>query len=175
MKSRVVSYWLLASLAFSLTGPGAIAFANWDAPYGFYKDLSVWLGCAGSFLLLVAIYGLIKWRRTKLGLTHPTVAGITAAITIAVGYLAEGFIRGEAGYGSSNILTFIIGGFFGLTLSLMLLPGALLALMTGDIYQPYDRPLLMAWLVSLAVSLALLGVYLKIRRGETKGRDSQAP
>ncbi|WP_297477530.1 hypothetical protein [Thermococcus sp.] len=175
MKSRVVSYWLLASLAFSLTGPGAVAFANWDAPYGFYKDLSVWLGCAGSFLLLMALYGLMEWRRTKLSLTHPTVAGIMAAITIAVGYLAEGFIGDEAGYGSSNILTFIIGGFFGLALSLMLLPGVLLALMTGDLYQPNDRPLLIAWLVSLAVSLALFGVYLEIRRAETKGRQSQAP
>ncbi len=169
MKSRVALYWLLVSLAFTLTQPGAVAFANWDAPYGFYKDLSTWMSCAGAFLIIATAYGLIEWRRERLSPLHPLGAGIVTTLTILLGYWAEGQVRGQMGYGTSNILTFIIGGFLGLVLSLTLLltvlPYLILGGGLGELYQPYDRPLLAAWLISLAVSAVLLAVYAKTRRG----------
>ncbi len=175
MKSRTIAYWLLVTLAFVLTQPGAIAFANWDAPYGFYKDLTEWMGCVGAFLILVTAYGIIEWKRKELDLTHPLAAGLLAVATILLGYWAEGFIRGEMGYGSSNILVFIIGGFFGLILALMLLPMGIPYALTGELYYPYDRPLVIAWLTSLAVVLVLSALYLKARREEAKERDNPAP
>ena len=176
MKSRTAFYWLLVSLAFTLTQPGAIAFANWDAPYGFYKDLSVWLSCAGAFLLLVTAYGIMLWRRGELHPINPFLTSVIAASTIWFGYWAEGFIRGEMGYGSSNILVFIIGGFIGLVLSLMLLPMAIPYALTGELYYPYDGPLIAAWLISLTVSVVLSVIYVKTRKGKgLKGRDSRAP
>ena len=176
MKSRVLSYWLLISLAFVLTQPVATAFANWDAPYGLYKDLAEWMACAGAFLLLVTVYGLIQWKRKRLGLIHPLGAGALALVIILLGYWAEGFIRGEMGYGSPNIAVFTLGGFFGLALALMLFPVALSYTIRGGFYYPYDRPLVAAWLVSLAVSIVLSVAYVKTRKGERiKEPDTPAP
>ncbi len=175
MESKPLLYWLLVSLAFTLTQPGAIAFANWDPPYGFYKDLTEWMSCAGAFLILVTVYGVIRWRRKGLGLIHPLGAGILATVTIILGYWVEGFIRGKMGYGSSNVLVFIIGGFFGLILALMLLPMGIPYALTGELYYPYDRPLVAAWLVSLAVSMVLLVIYVKTRERKVKEPDTPAP
>ena len=175
MKSKSISYWLLVSLAFVITQPGAITFANWDPPYGFYRDLTEWMSCAGAFLILVTVYGIIEWKKGKLGLIHPLGAGLLGVATILLGYWAEGFIRGEMGYGSSNILVFIIGGFLGLILALVLLPLAIPYALTGELYYPYDRPLIMAWLFSLAVSVALLVIYIKTKREKFMERGNQAP
>lgn len=176
MKLKPPLYWLLVSLAFTLTQPGAIAFANWDAPYGFYKDLSVWLSCAGAFLLLVTAYGIMLWRRGELHPINPFLTSVIAASTIWFGYWAEGFIRGEMGYGSSNILVFIVGGFIGLILALMLLPMAIPHALTGELYYPHDRPLVSAWLASLAVSVVLSVIYMKTRKSEElTERDNPAP
>jgi len=175
MESRVILYWLLAGLAFTLTQPGTIAFANWDAPYGFYKDLSVWLASAGAFLILVAAHGLVQWKEKRLGLIHPIGAGILAIATLLLGYWAEGFIRGEMGYGTGGFVGFVISGLIGLFLALMLLPGAFLALIAGELYYPYDRPLLRVWFLSLAVSVVLIVAYFKIWREEIRGRDNPAP
>ncbi|WP_198362101.1 hypothetical protein [Thermococcus pacificus] len=178
MEHRVVLYWLLVSLAFTLTQPGAITFANWDAPYGFYKDLSTWLSCAGAFLILITAYGIIEWRRERLRPIHPLGAGILSTFTILLDYWAEGFIRGEMGYGSSNILVFIIGGFIGLLLALMLLfPMIIYIFVEGldGFYYSYDMPLIVAWLVSLAVSATLLVIYVKIRRGRNSRNREAKP
>jgi len=102
MKPEAVLYWLLVSLAFTLTQPGAVALANWDAPYGFYKDLPVWMSCAGAFLILVTVYGLIEWKLEKLSSIHSLDAGILATLTILLGYWAEDPIRSQVGYGDSN-------------------------------------------------------------------------
>ncbi|WP_297506626.1 hypothetical protein [Thermococcus sp.] len=178
MRPKVILYWFLVSLAFTLTQPGAIAFANWDAPYGFYKDLSAWMSCAGAFLIIATAYGLIEWRRGKLSPLHPLGAGIVTTLTILLGYWAEGPIRGQMGYGSPNILVFIAGGFIGLLLALMLLPIMIPSFLVdglGGLYYPYDKPLIVAWLISLAVSAILLGIYIKIRRKGATEPGSPAP
>ncbi|WP_297498225.1 hypothetical protein [Thermococcus sp.] len=177
MRPKVALYWFLTSLAFTLTQPGAIAFANWDAPYGFYKDLSTWMSCAGAFLIIATAYGLIEWRRERLSPAHPLGTGILTTFTILLGYWAEDPIRGQMGYGSPNILVFIAGGFIGLILALMLLPMMMPSLFLGggldELYYPYDRPLIATWLVSLAVSVVLLGIYVKIRRKGLRNRVAQ--
>ncbi|ASJ09089.1 hypothetical protein A3L11_07545 [Thermococcus siculi] len=176
MESKTVLYWLLITLSFALTQPGAITFANWDAPYGFYKDLSVWLSCAGAALVLVFIYGLHLWRRGELGVpsliaTVPLIAG-----TFWLAYWTEGFIRGEMGYGTTGIAGFIVGAFIGLLLSLLLLPMALPRALTGELYYPYDGPLVLAWYFLLGVAVLLsVALYLQKKREKLREPDNPAP
>ncbi|WP_240910645.1 hypothetical protein [Thermococcus sp. MV11] len=159
-------YWLLVALVFVITQPGSITFANWDAPYGFYKDLSVWLGSSAGGLLLVLAYGLYEWRRKKLGPANLILSAVILVLTAVVGYSAELAIGGEMGYGSGNIVLFVIGGFLGFILSLMLLLISLPYVPTGDFYYPYDRPLVIAWLVLIVVAALLEASYVMERRKE---------
>ncbi|ASJ04488.1 hypothetical protein A3L01_03580 [Thermococcus barossii] len=166
-------YWLLVVLAFVVTQPGSIAFANWDAPYGFYKDLSVWLGSSAGGLLLVLAYGLYEWGRKKLGSANLILSAVVLVLTVVVGYSAELAIDGEMGYGSGNFVSFVIGGIIGFVLSLMLLPSSLVYALIGKLYYPYDRPLVIAWLVLIAVAV-LLGASLLVERRKEKLRESES-
>jgi hypothetical protein len=175
MRSKTLEYWLMVVLSFVLTMPGAVAFANWDAPYGFYKDLSVWMSCSGAALVLVFIYGLYLWRRRELGTPSITATISLIAGTFWLGYWAESFIRGEMGYGSTGIIGFILGGFIGLFLSLMLLPFALPGILAGGPYS-YDRPLVIAWYLPLAVAILMSAtIYLQKKRERLREPDSPAP
>ncbi|AFL94330.1 hypothetical protein CL1_0115 [Thermococcus cleftensis] len=165
-------YWLLVALVFVITQPGSIAFANWDAPYGFYKDLSVWLGSSAGGLLLVLTYGLYEWGRKKLGPANLLLSAVVLVLTVVVGYSAELAIGGEMGYGSGNIVLFVIGGFLGFILSVMLLLISLPYVPTGDFYYPYDRPLVIAWLVLIVVA-ALLGASYVMERRKEKLREPE--
>nr|QEK15761.1 hypothetical protein FPV09_03130 [Thermococcus aciditolerans] len=149
-----------------ITQPGSIAFANWDAPYGFYKDLSVWLSSAAGGLLLVLAYGLYEWRNGKLSSVNLLLVGGTVLLTAIIGYRAELALGGEMGYGSGNIVLFVIGGLIGFILSVMLLLISLPYIPTGELYYPYDRPLVIAWLAMIAATLLLEAAYLKERRRE---------
>jgi hypothetical protein len=91
---------------------------------------------------------------------------------VVVGYRAELAIGGEMGYGSGNIVLFVIGGFLGFILSVMLLLISLPYIPTGDLYYPYDRPLVIAWLVLIAVA-ALLGASLLVERRREKLREPE--
>lgn len=100
-----------------------------------------------------------------------------ATLTLFLGYWAEGFIRGQMGYGSSNAVMFLIGGFVGLFLALMILLMMIPHIFVGGLggfYYPYDRPLLTAWVISLAISLVLLGLYLKARREGLRNGKAEA-
>ncbi|WP_258084518.1 hypothetical protein [Thermococcus thermotolerans] len=175
MKAAELRFWLMVTLAFVLTQPGAIAFANWDAPYGLYKDLSVWMSCAAAGLVLVLAYGLYGWRNGELSLLDPILAGGVLILTALIGYRAELALGGEMGYGSGNFLGFLIGGFIGLVLSLMLLPASLLYALTGDLYYSHDRPLTIAWVSMVIIAIALMAAYIKARKEEKlmepEGRD----
>lgn len=174
MKMGWKKYWLMVLLVFVITQPGSITFANWDAPYGFYKDLSVWLGSAAGGLLLVLAYGLYEWRNGKLSSVNLLLAGVVLLSTAIIGYRAELALGGEMGYGSGNMVLFVIGSLIGFTLSVMLLPVSLPYIPTGRLYYPYDRPLVIAWLVMIAVTLLLGAAYVKERRErltEPEGRD----
>ncbi len=175
MGKDAYGFWLLVVLAFVLTQPGAIAFANWDAPYGFYKDLSVWLSSSAGGLLLVIAYGLYEWKREKLGYANIILAAVIVVLTAIIGYRAELALGGEMGYGSGNIVLFVIGGLIGFALSIMLLPFSLPYSLTGDLYYPYDRPLVVAWVVMIIIAIALLAAYLKARKEEAKESGSRDP
>ncbi|WP_457742584.1 hypothetical protein [Thermococcus sp.] len=171
MNVNHIKYWFLVSIAFTLTQPGAVSFANWDEPYGFYKDLSVWLACAGAFLTLVLLYGLVLWLKNRLSLIHPLATALLIVVVFSIGYWAEGFIRGQMEYGSSNVLTFILGGFIGLFLALMLLPTAVHYFIAGGVY-PHDRPLFLVWLISLTLSSALL--FILTKRENSRNRKAKS-
>ncbi|RLF78744.1 hypothetical protein DRN38_06915, partial [Thermococci archaeon] len=57
-----------------ITQPGAIAFANFDAPYGFYKDLAAWLSAYLGGAVILGIYGLLK--RRELGFRFLSLYGL---------------------------------------------------------------------------------------------------
>ncbi|NJD99394.1 hypothetical protein E3E26_06295 [Thermococcus sp. LS1] len=166
MRSSELKFWLLVVLVFALTHPGSIAFANWDAPYGFYKDLSVWLSSVAGGLLLVLAYGVHEWRNGKLSSPNLLLAAILVVSTAIIGYRAELTLGGKMGYGSGNIVLFVIGGVLGFTLSIMLLPLSLPYALTGELYYPYDRPLLVAWLLTVALAVFLGVAYVKVRKAE---------
>ncbi len=165
MKASTLKFWLFIVLAFVLTQLGSIAFANWDAPYGFYKDLSVWLGSSAGGLLLVIAYGIYVRKREKLGYANIVLAAVIVVLTAIIGYRAELAIEGEMGYGSGNIVLFVIGGVISFVLSIMLLPVSLPYALTGDLYYPYDRPLAVAW-VAMIIAAVPLAAYIKARKEE---------
>ncbi|GAB6102255.1 hypothetical protein JCM16138_14780 [Thermococcus atlanticus] len=172
MRKANFRFWLLVVLAFVLTQPGSIAFANWDMPYGFYKDLSVWMSCAAAGLVLVLVYGLYEWRNGKLSSVNLLLVGITVLLTAIIGYHAGLALGGKM---HPNFLAFLIGGFIGLVLSLMLLPASLLYALTGGLYYPYDRPLAVAWVVMIIIAIVLLVAYLKAKKEEAKESEGRGP
>ncbi|WP_457751771.1 hypothetical protein [Thermococcus sp.] len=172
----MLKFCLLVLLVFVVTFPGSIAFAKWDAPYGFYKDLSVWLSSAAGGLLFVSVYALWEWRRGELRISAAILAIALLAITTIVSYWAEIALGGEMGYGSGNILLFVVGGVLGFVLSLMLLPMSLFHALTGDLYYLHDRPLVVAWLLMIVLTLLIGMVYMEERRRERlMGLESRDP
>lgn len=168
MRYKTLKFWLLVVLSFVLTMPGAVAFANWDAPYGFYKDLSVWMSCASSALLLVLIYGAYEWRKGLTSLKSLVPVVLIWVASVLVGLIAEEKICGQVGY-QCGLLSFIVAGFLGLLLSLMLLPFALPEILAGGPYS-YDRPLVIAWYLLLAVAILLsVTLYKQKKREKTHG------
>lgn len=168
MRYKTLEFWLLTLLSFVLTMPGAVAFANWDAPYGFHKDLATWMSCASAALLLVLIYGAYEWKNGRLsfGILVPVI--LAWFIAVFVGLNAEKEICGQMGY-HCGLLTFIAAGFPGLLISLMLLPFALPEILAGGPYS-YDRPLVIAWYLLLAVAILLsVTLYKQKKREKTHG------
>lgn len=159
-------YWLMVLLVFVITQPGSIAFANWDAPYGLYKDLSVWLSSVAGGLLPVLAYGLYEWRNEKLGPVNLLLTGLLLILMALMGYRAELALGGEMGYGSGNIVLFVIGGLVGFVLSVMLLVVSIPHILTGELYYPYDKPLVAVWLLTVLATLLLGWACLKERMKE---------
>jgi len=143
-----------------ITFPGSITFSNWDAPYGFGKDLSVWLSSiVGGWLFLLA-YGAWNCRKGRIRASYIGFLAIITVVTSVAGYWVELSLHGECGFGSGNIVRYAVSGIPGFILSLTLFPVSLLYLITGNIYS-YDRPLVVAWLVLVAISVALTAVLFK--------------
>ena len=65
LKREQLKFLLVNLLTLAVLQPGAVAFANFDAPYGFLKDLSAWLEAYVGTIPLVLIYAF--WDREKLG------------------------------------------------------------------------------------------------------------
>ncbi len=172
MRSETLKLWLIAVFSFVLTMPGAVAFANWDAPpYGFSKDLATWMSCAGSALIFVILYGgVYEWRKGSISLKSLVSLVFVWIITILVGLTAQSGICGQMGY-RCGFSTFIIAGFPGLFLSLMLFPRALPEILAGGPYPPYDRPpLIVVWYILLTVVIFLsIALYKQKTREKAQG------
>ncbi len=155
LRNGTLKVLLWVTLSFVITMPGAIAFANWDAPYGFHKDLATWMSCASALLTTLLIYNV--FRRKRLSGEDLLIAGFIV-FAVLIGQMAQRNICGQMGY-RCDILSFFLGGFAGLFLSLLLFPVVLWEVLTFGMY-PYDRPLIIAWYLLLAVTLGIVA-YMK--------------
>ncbi|NJE31049.1 hypothetical protein E3E38_08335 [Thermococcus sp. 18S1] len=155
----------MVTLVFVLTQPGAIAFANWDAPYGFYKDLATWMEASFGGLLVVLVLGLHRWRKGNLNPIHPAVTVILLGAVGYIGLTADNIAFSEMGI-THSFPEFVVGSILALILAVMSTPISIPHAITGELYYPYDRPLVIAWLVMMVATLLLGAAYLKERRRE---------
>jgi len=155
-------FLLLVLLVPIVAFPGSITFANWDAPYGFYKDLATWLGStAGGWLVLLA-HEAWHLRKERARARYILALVLLIALTAIAGYRAELALHGENGFGSGSPVNYMVGGLIGFALSLMLLPLSLPYVITGNVY-PHDRPLVVAWLVLVVAFSVLITLSRKTR------------
>ncbi|WP_052315866.1 hypothetical protein [Thermococcus sp. PK] len=154
---RVKLRLLFFSLAvLMITQPGAIAFANFDAPYGFYKDLSAWLSSYLGGALILMGYGILK--RKELGTKFLSLYGLHYVVLFAFAYFLELKVIGDINpsFSAVNLLSLSILGFL---LSMMLFLPAIFS----PPYYPYDAPLL---LIQLALWIASFYIFLRFRELE---------
>ena len=163
MKAPTLKFWLVAILVLTLTQPEALFFSRLGESYSLYRDLSICMAFAGAGLTIVSAYGLYLWRRGKLALLHPVAVFLLAVGAFCLGYWAYGR---EMGYGVVGMIKFITGSFIVFFITPLLQ-------LTGfyDLYRSYDRPLLIAWIIMVAITLALTVLYLRARRKVTEPRS----
>jgi hypothetical protein len=157
MEAPALKFWLMVALVLVLTQPEAMAFSHLEEPYTVYKDLSIWIACAGSGLLIVSIYGLYLLHRGKLHLVHPIAVLLFAMGAFWLGYWTKGL--GGTGYGTEGMANFIVGGFT----VLFVTPPLLLTGLPHSLYRFYDRPLVIVWLFILTITLVLTVLYMRVR------------
>ena len=150
---------------FVVTQPGSIAFANWDAPYGFYRDLGAWMGASFGGLLVVFALGIRWWRKGKLGPLHLGMTVLLLGIVGHMGLTADNIAMSEIGI-TYSFPEFIVGSLLEFMLAVMTAPIYLPYALTGNLYYPYDRPLVVAWLVIVVATLLLGAAYWKERGRE---------
>jgi len=158
-------YWLMTLLIFVITQPGAIAFANWDAPYGFYRDLATWMEASFGGLLILLALGVYWWGKGRLNPIHPAITGILLGAVGYVGLTADNIAFSEMGI-THSFPEFVVGSLLAFILAVMTTPIYLPYALIGELYYPYDRPLVIAWLIMVVATLLLGAAYLKERRRE---------
>lgn len=150
VKREYLEFVLLNLTLLFLVQPGSIAFANFDAPYGFMRDITTWLS---SYVGLSPVaFAYLYWKRKEMGgkaipLYVASVLGL-AYITYAVQQAHFEALRPGFHY-------FLLASFLGAVLSLMLLPMTLLNLREMYLNYGYDIPLGVANLVILFLIVAL--------------------
>jgi|Deesub1362B_J571_1020462.scaffolds.fasta_scaffold19030_2 hypothetical protein len=139
-----------------ITQPGAIVWANFDAPYGFMKDLTSWLGSfigLSPFALAYQVYKR-EYFGKKAIYAYAAFILILAYVIYAVQQpLYEGFRA--PGY-KPAFPAFLAVCFLGGVLSLMLLPIALISVREVYLGYGYDIPLGVVEVVILLLILFLL-------------------
>ncbi|WP_461865716.1 hypothetical protein [Thermococcus sp.] len=167
MGKDTLCFWILVTLIFILTQPGAIVFGNLDAPYGFYRDLSEWLETSLGGLLIILPYGVFQWKRGRVSrnnfLLYLAVIIATAVIAYWADMVAFSSIRGGL-----SIASFIELSFLGFIFSLIVLFLMITNHHSFPYYYPYDRPLVIAWLVMIVATLLLGAAYLKEKLTEQR-------
>lgn len=121
--NREAKIFILGNLIlFLVTQPGAIVWANWDAPYGVMRDLTTWIS---SFVGLSPV--LLAYLILRRSLFGKKVIFAYIAVILTLAYAAyslqqplfEGF---RSPTYEPNFLTFLGVGVIGGVLSIMLLP-----------------------------------------------------
>jgi hypothetical protein len=132
-------------------------------PYGLYKDLSTWLGSTVEGWLLLIAYGVWNWRRGKIRVSYLVALVLLIVATSLIGYMTE--------LAGISVVRYVASGVIGFFPSLMLLPS--IAYVVSHLH-PYDRPLLLAWLV-MTVAALLFGTARLKKRRELREPRSRAP
>ncbi|USH00073.1 hypothetical protein K1720_00875 [Thermococcus argininiproducens] len=147
---RLVFFTLAILMA---TQPGAIAFANFDAPYGFYKDLSTWILSYLGGAVLLFVYGVI----TRGGISGKFLGfyGMHILVLLLITYF---MIVGEVNP-SLSILNLPPLIFLGLFLSILLFIPSVFS----PPYYSYDLPLLLA---QIGLWIWAFWMLLKLRKFE---------
>ena len=115
-------FLLLNLILLLITQPGSIAFANFDAPYGFVVDLTTWIS---SFIGLSPVaLGYLLARNKKAFPAYLAFIMVLSAVTYVTGFW------------HTNFPFFLIDCFVGALLSLVILPVAVLHLREVYRYSP---------------------------------------
>lgn len=155
--NREAKIFILGNLILLLvTQPGAIVWANWDAPYGFMRDLTTWIS---SFVGLSPV--LLAYLILRRSLFGKKVIFAYIAVILTLAYAAyslqqplfEGF---RSPTYEPNFLTFLGVGVIGGVLSIMLLPLALLHIDRVYLGYGYDLSLGLVNLTILLIIILLL-------------------
>ncbi len=156
LKREQLKFLLVNLLTLAVLQPGAVAFANFDAPYGFLKDLSAWLEAYVGTIPLVLIYAF--WDREKLG--KKVIGGylIFAALLVAFSYYISKLVVADINPNFS-FTDFLILCPVSMVLALMLFIPSLVYI--HRLYYSYDLPLIIA---ELLISFAALLLYTKLRK-----------
>lgn len=118
-----------------ITQPGAIAFANFDAPYGFYKDLSAWLSAYLGGALILMGYGILK--RKELGTKFLSIYGLHYMVLFILTYFLELKVIGNINP-SFSVLSLFFLSFLGFLLSIMLFLPAVFSPPIIPMMHPYS-------------------------------------
>ncbi|NJE26569.1 hypothetical protein E3E22_08065 [Thermococcus sp. MV5] len=140
-----------------VTQPGAVAFANFDAPYGFYKDLSTWILSYLGGAVLLFVYGVIT--RGEISGKFLRFYGMHILVTL---FLTYSIIVREVNP-SLSTLTLPVLIFLSFFLSIMLFVPSVFS----PPYYSYDLPLLLA---QIGLWIVMFWMLLKLRKFEDEKR-----
>ncbi len=136
-----LKFALLNLFMLLITQPGSIAFANFDAPYGFLKDFTTWIMSFIGLSPLSLLYLILKRDQInrKIILGYVIFILATAFVVYRIQQLLfEGFR--SPSYQLSFPL-FLFACFLSALLSLMILPAAVTNLSEIYLRYDYDKPL----------------------------------
>ncbi|KPU62823.1 hypothetical protein EP1X_07185 [Thermococcus sp. EP1] len=136
-----------------MTQPGAIAFANFDAPYGFYKDLTTWILSYLGGTILLFVYGVMT--RGEISGKFLGFYGMHILVTLLLTY---SIIIREVNP-SLSVLTLPVLIFLSLFLSIMLFVPSVFS----PPYYSYDLPLILA---QIGLWIWAFWMLLKLRKFE---------
>ena len=162
MRMEILELLLLCLGVLVLVQPGAVAFANFDAPYGFVVDLSAWLS---AFIgASPVVFGYLAWRRRGFGL-RGIVAFSASILALAVlAYAVQ--LHCYAGFRAPGYRQpiHLLPAYFILStaLALIILPKALFHL--PQVYS-YDPAMAVINLALIGLTILLGGIWLNQRRG----------
>ncbi|HIH71791.1 MAG TPA: hypothetical protein HA300_00200 [Thermococcaceae archaeon] len=156
MERSILRFLFFTLAMLMITQPGAIAFANFDAPYGFYKDLSAWLSAYLGGAVILMLYALLK--RKELGTKFLSIYGLHYMVLFILTYFLELKVIGNINP-SFSVLSLFFLSFLGFLLSIMLFLPAVFS----PPYYSYDAPLL---LIQLVLWVASFYIFLRLRELE---------